>query len=108
MLEFYSDWTIQFIDTLALDVIQVLDVGTIFDLAEVTQFLAWVKPLSLSFGQRVDWLDSLAYTENLTDAYSQYFVNDIEETENKTVSKVQTITWTDSCQLLHDLSLVLW
>ncbi len=28
------------------------------------------------------WLDSLAYIESITDAYSQYFVNDIEHTEN--------------------------
>ena len=37
---------------------------------------------SLSFGQRVDRLDSLAYIESITDAYSQYFVFDLEHTEN--------------------------
>ena len=29
-----------------------------------------------------DSLDSLAYIESITDAYSQYFVNDEEHTEN--------------------------
>ena len=46
----------------------------------------------LSFGQRVDKLDSLECIESITDACSQYFVNDIEKTVNNKVSKVQTIT----------------
>ena len=29
------------------------------------------------------WLNSLAYIESITDAYSQYFDNDIQHTENK-------------------------
>ena len=28
------------------------------------------------------WLDRLAYIESVAKAYSQYFVNDIEHTEN--------------------------
>ena len=32
-------------------------------------------------------MDSLAYMEDITDAYSQYFVNDIEHTENKLCQK---------------------
>ena len=52
-------------------------------------------------------MDGLAYVENITDAYSHNFVDDIEHTENnKQVSKVQTLTLTDSCQLLHGLPLV--
>ena len=36
-----------------------------------------------SFSFRVSRrLDSLAYIENITDAYSQYFVNNIEHAEN--------------------------
>ena len=37
---------------------------------------------TLSFRTASRWLDSLAYVESITDAYSQYFVNDIEHTEN--------------------------
>ena len=42
-----------------------------------------VCSLSLSLSQTASrWLDSLAYVESITDAYSQYFVIDIEHTEN--------------------------
>ena len=42
--------------------------------------------LFLSFRQHVDGrLDSLAYLESIADAYSQYFVNDIEHTENNKI-----------------------
>ena len=37
---------------------------------------------TLSFLDGDRWLDSLAYIESITDACSQYFVNDIEHTEN--------------------------
>ena len=69
-----------------MDVIQVLDNRNYFQ----TQFLARVQALSLSFGQQVDRLDSLAYIESINDAYSQYFVND--KNILKTQLKVQTIT----------------
>ena len=60
--------------------IQVLDrERTIFNLAKV-QFLSCVQLLSL-FRTASRRLDSLAYIESITDAYSQYFVNDIELTE---------------------------
>ena len=44
MLELYSDRTTQLINTLALDVIQV---GTIFNLAEVNAVPCMWKPLSV-------------------------------------------------------------
>ena len=57
-LEFYSDNNTQFINTLGLDVIQFMIVGTIFNLAMETQFLACVQPLSL-FQTMCRQLDSL-------------------------------------------------
>ena len=72
-------------------------VGTIFNL-DVTQSL-YVCSRSLSSLSLSDseWtanrqLDSLAYVECITDAYSQYFVSDIEHTENNKLSKVLTST----------------
>ena len=55
---------------------------------------------SLSFGQGVDRLDSLTYMENITDAYSQYFINDIEHTENSVKR--------ENCHLNRFLSASAW
>ena len=65
--------------------------GTIFNIAEVNTVPCMCEA-ALSLGQRVDRLDSLAYIENITDACSQYFINDIEHTDNTKLSKVRTIT----------------
>ena len=59
-----------FINQPALVVIQVLKAGTIFNLVKL-QFIECVQPLSL-FQTASRWLDSLAYIENITAAYSQY------------------------------------
>ena len=34
------------------------------------------------------WLDSLAYIESITDTYCQYFINDIQHTDNNSVKSV--------------------
>ena len=68
-------------------VIQV--VGTNLNLAKVN-LVPCMSEAALSFsyfGQREDRLDSLAHIESITDAYSQYFVNDIEHTENNKYQK---------------------
>ena len=67
--------------------------------------------LSLSLKQLADRLDSLAYIEGIADAYSQYFVNDIEHTENnkqgqKCKLALVPITLTIYCQILHGLPLI--
>ena len=72
-------------------------VGTIFNLAEVnTVPCMCAAVLSLSDN---------AYTESITDAYSEYFVNDIKHTENnrqyqKCKLLLVRITSTSYCQLL--------
>ena len=66
---------------------------TVFYLAMVT-VPACVHPLSL-FRTASRRLDSLAYIVSLTNAYSQYFVNDIEHTENEHCQK---------CKVSHFLS----
>ena len=38
--------------------------------------------VALSLRRQIDSLGSLAHLESITDAYSQYFVDDIEHTEN--------------------------
>ena len=63
--------------------IEVLIVGTIFNLAKVN-----TVPFMCAASLSLSWTasrrpDSLAHIESITDAYSQYFVNDIEHTENR-------------------------
>ena len=58
-----------------------LIVETIFNPAKINTFPCMFVA-TLSFEQRVDGLDSLAYIESITNAYSQYFVKEIEHTEN--------------------------
>ena len=70
-----------FINTLALDVIQVRDSQIFFYLAEVNT-VPCMCSRSRRFGQRVAGLIVYTYRKTTTDAYSQYFVNDIEHTEN--------------------------
>ena len=67
----------------ALDVVQVLDGSyELFNLAKVnTVPCMFTATLSLSWTASRR-LNSLAYIESITDAYSQYLVNDIEHTEN--------------------------
>ena len=86
-------------------------VGAIFNLAKVN-IVPCMCAAALTFGQRVGRLNSLAYTESITDAYSQYFVNDIEHTEDNKQGQnyklsLVPITWTSYCQLLHGLPLVI-
>ena len=63
-----------------------LIVGTIFNLAMVnTVPCMCTASLSLSLSLAwtgSKWMDSLAYIESITDAFSQYLVNYIEHTEN--------------------------
>ena len=67
----FSDLTTQFINTLALDVIQILDSRNYFHLAKVDAVpCMWAPALSL-FRAASRQADSLAYIECITDAYSQ-------------------------------------
>ena len=78
MLEFYSDST-QFINTLTLYVIQVLDGRNYFQSCKSKHSSLHLCICSLSlFWTASRHLDSLAYIESITDA----FVNDIQHTEN--------------------------
>ena len=62
---------------------------TIFNLAKVDT-VPCMHATGLSLFRTVSrFLDSLAYIESITDAYSQYFINDIEHTENNNRVKVQ-------------------
>ena len=66
-LEFYSDWIAQFINTLAWDVIKVLDSRNYFFQSyrgKHSSLHVWSRPLSRTASR---WLDSLAYMENITD-----------------------------------------
>ena len=63
-------------------------IGTFFSLAMVTTVHVYS---CLPFGQHIDGLGSLSICQSITDAY-QYFVNNIDPTENNRLSKVQTIT----------------
>ena len=53
MLDFYSDCTTRFLNTLGLDVIQVLGVSTIFNLAKVNR-VPCMYAAAFPLGQRVD------------------------------------------------------
>ena len=67
----FSDLTTQFINTLALDVIQILDSRNYFHLAKVDAVpCMWAAALS-PFRASSRQADSLAYIECITDAYSQ-------------------------------------
>ena len=71
LLEFYSDYTSQFINMFWHWIwYKFLMVGTIF-IAKVNTVLCMCTA-ALPLGQRVDdWLHSLAFIERITDAYSQ-------------------------------------
>ena len=67
----FSGLTTQFINTLAMDVIQILDIRNYFYLAKVdTVPCMWAAALS-PFRTASRQADSLAYIECITDAYSQ-------------------------------------
>ena len=60
-------------------------VGTIFYRAKVETVLCMcAAALSLGLTRR---LDNLTYIESITDAYSQYFVNDTEHSESNKQQK---------------------
>ena len=85
-----------------------LTVGTVFNLAEVDSSLH-AYSCSLSFGQRKR-LDSLSRIESITDAYSKYFVCDIEHTGNnehvKSANYYLFLLLEQDCQLLQGHPLV--
>ena len=67
-----------------------LIVGTIFNLAMVDTLPCMCAAALSLFLTASRWLDSLTYIESITDAYSQYFGNDREQTENNKQSQSAT------------------
>ena len=72
-------------------------IGCAFNLAKIKSFL-FVQPLPL-FRTSGSRLYSLAYIESITNAYSQYFVNDIEHTKEINCIKSVNYHWFLSLEL---------
>ena len=87
MQEFHSDYATQFINTQALDV--ALNRRNYFQSCYGEKFLHVCSRSLSSLFQRVrGLLDGLAYIEKVTNQYSNYLINAVEDTEN-ILSKVK-------------------